>query len=71
MRFRPHHALAALPAVLLLGGVPFVNRVHRLLLGLPPLLVWMVGCVLLTSVALAIVGRIDARDPGADREDGA
>ena len=70
MRLRPHHALAALPAVLLLGGVPFVNRVHGLVLRLPPLLVWMVGCVLLTSIALAIVGKIDARD-GADREDGA
>ena len=69
MRFRPHHALAAVPAVLLLGGVPFVNRVHGLVLGFPPLLVWMVGCVLLTSVALAIVGRLDARDPDADPED--
>ena len=63
MRLRPHHALAALPAVLLLGGVPFVNRVHGLVLGLPPLLVWMVGCVLLTSIALAIVGKIDGVDP--------
>lgn len=67
MRLRPHHAIAAVPAVLLLGGVPFVNRVHGLVLGFPPLLVWMVAWVLLTSVALAIVGRLDARDP--DPED--
>ena len=69
MRFRPHHALAAVPALLLLGGVPFVNRVHGLVLGLPPLLVWMVGCVLLPSIALAIVDRLDARDADADPED--
>lgn len=68
-RIPPHRWLAAVPAVLLLGGVPFVNRVHGLVLGLPPLLVWMVGCVLLTSVALAIVGKLDDRDAGPDRDE--
>jgi hypothetical protein len=57
----PYRWLAALPAVLMLGGVPFVNRVHVLVFGLPPLLVWMVACVLLTSGVLALVERLDAR----------
>ena len=69
MRLRPHHALAVLPAVLMLGGVPFVNRVHGLVLGLPPLLVWMVACVLLTSGVLAVVYRLDERDAGSDPDD--
>lgn len=68
-RIRPHHGLAALPPLLMLGGVPFVNRVHVLVLGLPPLLVWMVACVLLTSAILALVWRLDQRDAGSDPDD--
>lgn len=56
-----HRWLAALPALLILVGVPFANRVHRLVLGLPFLLFWIVGCVVLTSVVMAWVGRLDER----------
>jgi len=55
----------------MLVGVPFANRVHALVLGLPCLLVWMVACVLLTSVTLAWIGRLDDREaakPDATRE---
>ena len=66
-----HHWLAALPGVLMLAGVPFANRVHRLVLGLPCLLVWILGCVVLTSIVLAWIGAIDARvrrgDDGNER----
>ena len=68
-RIPPHRWLAAVPAVFLLGGVPFVNRVRGLVLGFPPLLVWMVAWVLLTSAALAIVGRLDDRDAGSGPDD--
>lgn len=53
--------LAALPGLLILVGVPFANRVHRLVLGMPFLLLWIVGCVLLTSAMMALVGWLDAR----------
>ena len=53
--------LAALPGLLILFGVPFANRVHRLALGMPFLLLWIVGCVLLTSATMALVGWLDAR----------
>ena len=53
--------LAALPALLILAGVPFVNRVHRIVLGLPFLLLWIVGCVLLTSALMALIGALDAK----------
>jgi beta-lactamase regulating signal transducer with metallopeptidase domain len=58
---RPHRWLAALPTVLMLGGAPFANRVEPYVFGLPFLLAWIVGCVLLTSVLLAVVRRLDRR----------
>ncbi|MEQ1834211.1 MAG: DUF3311 domain-containing protein [Candidatus Eisenbacteria bacterium] len=62
MRRAPWHRwLAVIPALLILVGAPFANRVHALVLGLPFLLFWIVGCVLLTSVTMAVVGALDAR----------
>ncbi len=51
--------LALVPPLAILAGVPFANRVHRYVLGLPFLLFWIVVCVLLTSAVLAL---IEARD---------
>ena len=74
-RIPPHRWLAALPALLILVGSPFANRVHRLVLGLPFLLLWILGCVLLTSAVMALVSALDERvkpDPDRKREaDGA
>ena len=63
-----HRWLATLPGVLILFGVPFANRVHRQVLGLPFLLFWIVGCVILTSATMALVAWLDARH--AAREGG-
>lgn len=60
-RVPAHRWLALLPAVLILAGVPFANRVHARVLGLPFLLFWIVGCVVLTSGVMAVVGALDAR----------
>jgi hypothetical protein len=62
MVFRPHHWLAALPAAAIAIGVPFANRVHAYVIGLPFLLFWMLACVLLTSAVMAIVGALDRRE---------
>ena len=62
MTARPHHWLAALPAAAIAIGVPFANRVHAYVLGLPFLLFWVLACVVLTSVVMAIVGALDRRD---------
>ena len=72
-----HRWLAVIPALLILVGAPFANRVHHLVLGLPFLLLWIVGCVLLTSGIMAVVGvldtrherRIDRARPAASHED--
>ena len=67
-RMRPHRALAALPAVAILVGVPLVNGVHRYVFGLPFLLFWIVCCVLLTSLVMAVVGALDRRADRAESE---
>jgi hypothetical protein len=53
--------LAAVPALLILVGVPFANRVHPQVFGIPFLLFWIVACVVLTSVVLALIARLDAK----------
>jgi hypothetical protein len=63
-RSRPapvYRALAALPATAILFGVPFANQVRGYVLGMPFLLFWIVACVLLTSVVMAVVGALDRR----------
>ncbi len=58
---RAHRWLALLPALAILVGVPLADRVHVLVAGLPFLLAWIVGCVLLTSVVMALIVALDRR----------
>ena len=73
MRLR--HALvpAAIPVVALIAGLPFVNRLEPVLLGLPFLLFWILGWVLATpallAVAYLIARRADEGDGGGSRGD--
>ena len=60
-----HRWLATLPALLILFGVPLANRVQARVLGVPFLLAWIVACVLLTSLVMAIVGWLDERRASA------
>ena len=63
--------LAALPFIGILLGVPFVNRVEPLLLGMPFVLGWIVAWVVLSSIIMAIVYRLDPsnRHIAADGEE--
>ena len=56
--------LAVVPAIGMLGGVPFANRVRPYVLGLPFLLFWVTAWVVLTS---AIMWLIYARDRAGER----
>ncbi len=58
---RPHHALALLPLAALLGAPFFANRVEPRILGLPFLLAWCVGAVLLASATMALLHWLDRR----------
>jgi hypothetical protein len=65
---RSYHWLAAIPPLAMLAGVPFANRVHKLVLGLPFLLFWIVGCVVLASACMALLYHLDHRElPGEHR----
>ena len=58
--------LAVLPFIGILLGVPFVNRVEPLVLGMPFVLAWIVMWVVLSSI---IMGLIYWFDP-VNRHDG-
>ena len=66
-RARRYRWLALLPPVALLVGIPFVNRVHPLVLGLPLLLAWIVGWVIATSAVMGCVWMLDRARSRADR----
>jgi hypothetical protein len=70
--FRPraHHLLAVLPAVAILVGVPFANRIPGYVLGLPFLLFWILACVIATSVIMAVIGALDRRAEASAPEAG-
>ncbi|MFF5260036.1 DUF3311 domain-containing protein [Actinomadura viridis] len=51
--------LAALPFAFFLGAVPWVNRTEPYVLGLPFFLFWLSLSIVLTSVCMAAVYRLD------------
>lgn len=59
--FRPHHLLALLPVVGILGAPWFANRVEPFVLGMPFLLAWIVGWVLMASVVMGVIRIVDER----------
>jgi len=63
--WRPYHLLAAVPTVILLAGIPFVNRVHPMILGLPLIIAWILLWVVVTSGVMGLMLYLDrahARD---------
>ena len=62
-RLRAHHALAVLPTIGLLAGIPFANRTEPYVLGLPFLLFWIVAWVVATSAIMGLIWTIDRRRP--------
>jgi Protein of unknown function (DUF3311) len=60
-RLRAYHLLALVPAIGMLGGVPFANRVHASVFGLPFLLFWILAWVIVTSACMALLNRLDRR----------
>ncbi|VVD97821.1 DUF3311 domain-containing protein [Pandoraea fibrosis] len=52
---RPVYLLALLPVLAVLVGPFFVNRVTPYILGMPFLLAWLSGALVMTSVVMAII----------------
>jgi hypothetical protein len=63
--------LGALPFVGILLGAPFANSVEPLVLGMPFILAWIAGWVVLTSIVMAIVYACDAsiKNPSTGESD--
>ena len=60
--------LAVLPFLGILLGVPLLNRVEPLVLGMPLILAWIVLWIVLTAVIMAIIYLCDpANRDAADR----
>jgi hypothetical protein len=53
--------LAAIPICALSIAVPFINRVDPRIFGLPFVLAWIAGWVLITPVFLWTIGRLERR----------
>jgi hypothetical protein len=53
--------LAAIPIAALSVAVPFVNRVDPRIFGLPFVLAWIAGWVLITPAFLWTIGRMEKR----------
>jgi hypothetical protein len=56
---RAHRWLALLPAIGMLAGAPFANRVEPYIFGLPFLLFWIVAWVVITSLVMGIIYALD------------
>ena len=51
--------VALVPVLALTAAIPFVNRLEPRIFGLPFLLAWIVGWIMLTPVFMAVVHRLD------------
>jgi len=51
----------AIPFLTLVLALPFVNRIHPMIFGLPFLLFWIVGWVLLTPFFLYLAYRVEKK----------
>ncbi|MDR7240099.1 DUF3311 domain-containing protein [Neobacillus drentensis] len=59
---KPFYFLAFIPVVAFLIGVPLVNRIKPFVLGLPFSMFWIVLWVILSSLILFILYRLDQHD---------
>ncbi|WP_425609211.1 DUF3311 domain-containing protein [Ureibacillus aquaedulcis] len=50
--------LAALPFVMMLGAIPFVNRIHPIILGLPFFHFWLFLGMIIVPICTYIIYRL-------------
>ncbi len=62
--------LVALPFLGILIGTAFVNQVEPLVLGMPLVLAWIVGWVVVGAAVMALVYAIDPINSAPESEDG-
>ena len=62
--------LAILPVLGILIGTAFVNQVEPLVLGMPFVLAWIVGWVVVGAAVMALIYAIDPINSAPESEDG-
>ncbi|KML28262.1 DUF3311 domain-containing protein [Priestia aryabhattai] len=62
------YILSVLPFVGILGFLPFVNEVTPFVLGMPFNMFWMVIWVVLTSIILGVMYKLDPRNREGEEE---
>jgi hypothetical protein len=60
--------LGLVPVLALVGGLPFVNRIQPIVLGLPFVLFWILAWVLATPLFLAVAYFLIGTSDGGDAE---
>lgn len=54
--------LVLIPFIWIVGMIPFVNRVHPIVMGLPFLAFWLVSGIFVAFACLQVMYKIDSRD---------
>ncbi|MFJ7640204.1 DUF3311 domain-containing protein [Peribacillus sp. NPDC097264] len=62
------YILTLVPFIGILGFLPFVNKVEPYVLGMPFYMFWMAMWVVLTSVTLAVMYKLDPRNREGEEE---
>jgi hypothetical protein len=62
------YILSLIPFIGILGFLPFVNRIEPYVLGIPFIMFWMAMWVVLTSVILGIMYKLDPRNREGDQK---
>ncbi|MDF2572212.1 MAG: hypothetical protein K0R55_3816 [Sporomusa sp.] len=52
--------LTLIPFIWIVGMIPFVNRVHPIIMGLPFLAFWLVAGIFVTFTCLRFIYKIDS-----------
>ncbi|WP_110926446.1 DUF3311 domain-containing protein [Bacillus massiliglaciei] len=60
------YILSLVPFIGILGFLPFVNKVEPYVLGMPFYMFWMAMWVVLTSVILGVMYKLDPRNRDGD-----
>ncbi len=58
---RPYRLLALVPAVAIIGAPLFANRIDPRVAGMPFLLAWIVGWIIMTSIIMTVIRVLDER----------
>lgn len=62
------YILTLVPFIGILGFLPFINKIEPYVLGMPFYMFWMAMWVVLTSVTLAIMYKLDPRNREGEEE---